>query len=279
MLRAALCASLSLGITAAAFAGDPPPGVGATLFDRGATAGISLSGSAGGMNFLSTDGQTSKLRLQGFWFRTAGMDREFNICTLALTGFFASDTNSFTDNRPDTLAAQFSGPGFNIQPTWTLRGGNAGSGRADILELIAINNTGQTPLVISFFQFSNFVLSTQAGPFDHVEIVGGAHNTAQQSGNAGFLSETVVTPAPSRYSAGDANALLALLENNSVDNLDNNAAFGPGNAAWAYQWDFVIPVGGTVLISKDKSLIPTPGATALLAAGGLVAMRRRRQSV
>lgn len=278
MHRAALCASLSLGISATAFAGDPPPNNG-LLFDRGASAVISLTGSTGGMNFLSTDGQTSKLRLQGFWFRTAGMDREFNIATLALTGFFSSDTNSFTDIRHDTLALQYSGLGFNIQPTWTLRGGNAGSGRADVLELIAINNTGQTPLVISFFQYSNFVLSTQAGPFDFAQIVGGQHNTAQQQGNAGFLSETVVTPAPTRYSAGDANALLALLENNSVDNLDNNAAFGPGNAAWAYQWDLVIPVGGTVLISKDKSLIPTPGASALLAVGGLVAMRRRRQSV
>jgi hypothetical protein len=53
---------------------------------------------------------------------------------------------------------------------------------------------------------------------------------------------------------------------------------GPGDLAWAYQWDFVVPVGGTFQISKDKHLsgIPEPAAALLLSMGlGMIAVVRR----
>jgi hypothetical protein len=276
MRRASLCATLiALALAAPALAGDPAP-QNVFLDDRSASASIALSGPGAGMNGLSPDGEVSRLRLQGFWFRTASMENEANIGQLQLTGLAVTDTNPGTDNRPDTLALQYTGPGFTIEPTWKLRGSNHG-GQASVVELIQINNTSRTaPLVISFFQYSHFLLSFGAAPSDVSQIQGTVNNTATQSGNVGFLSETVVTPSPSRWSAGDANALLNQLNDGSITTLDNSTLFGPGNAAWAYQWDFIIPAGGSVLISKTKQLVPTPGAAALLGLGGLVLVRRRR---
>ncbi len=278
MRRASLCATLiALAVTTPALAGEPPITSTVFLADRQATADIALTGPAAGMNWLSPDNEISRLRLQGFWFRTAQMESEANIGQLQLTGQAVSDTNPGTDNRPDTLALQYTGPGFTIEPTWKLRGSSHG-GQASVVELIQINNTSRTaPLVISFFQYSNFVLSIGAAPADTSQIHGTVNNTATQSGNVGFLSETVVTPSPSRWSAGDANTLLNQLNDGSSTTLDNATLFGPGNAAWAYQWDFTIPAGGSVLISKTKQLVPTPGAALPLAAGLVLIGRRRRR--
>lgn len=243
-----------------------------TLADRNATAVVDTDV---GMNNWTVAG-VNNLSLQGFWYRTGGMNREFNIGTLALTGSALTDTNPFIDNRADTLSLQYSGAGFTIEPTWSLRGGIGNSFNSDMAETIAIHNTGNQTLTISFFQYSDFDLGGTVQD-QSVRFTGFNNNTAQQTDIGFAMNETVVTPAPSRWQVDTFPVTLNALNDAVVTNLNNNAGpIGPGDLTWAYQWDFVIPVGGTVLISKDKSLMPTPGSLALLGMSGLILGRRRR---
>lgn len=247
-----------------------------TLSDRNSVARIEDSGAFAGMNSWTIDG-TSMLSLQGFWYRTPGMNREFNIGTLPITGLSASDTNPFVDPSNDTLGIQYTGVGFTIEPTWTLRGGAAGSLRSDMIETITITNTSTfQPLTISFFQYSDFDLNGTIAD-QSVGIFGALRNTAIQSDTGGFvLNETVVTPAPTRWQVDTFPTILNALDNGGIDNLNNNfGPIGPGDLTWAFQWDLVIPIGGSVVISKDKNIVPAPTSLALLGLSGLLARRRR----
>lgn len=248
------------------------------LQDRNSTTFIE-DGIGAGMFGWEVDG-ISNLAFQGFFYRTGNMGFELPVDTgsLALTGFFLTDTNPFVDPRPDTFAAQYTGPDFTIEPTWTLRGGMGGSGTSDVAESIAIHNTSNNVLRMSFFQYSDFDLGGSAGD-DTVQLRGNPINTASQSDPfAGVLNETVVTPAPTGYQADFFPNLIVDLTDANITTLNNNGGpVGPGDVCWAFQWDLTINPGQTVLISKDKQLnIPAPGSIAVLALGGLVAGRRRR---
>ena len=261
-----------LSVGAVAALASPSLGAVHVLRDRNSVVTVNDGTSAGMSNWV-VDG-TNHLFQQWFWFRVSGDTNERSLDTLPLLGSFATDTNPFIDNSNDTLSLLYAGDGFTIQPTYILRGG-AGSNNSDIGEQIAINNNGNETLRISFFQYCDFDVNGTAGG-DTVEILGSLHNTARQSDGTFGMSETVVTPVPSHYEVRAFPSLLNRLNDGSVDNLLDVAGPASGDVAWGFQWDLVIAPGGTVIISKDKGLVPTPGAIGLLAAGGLVGLRRRR---
>lgn len=244
-----------------------------TLEDRNSTTTIQDASTAG-MNSWQVDG-VNQMFQQWFWFRYAGDASERGINTLALTGSAVSDTNPFVDNRPDRLRLQYTdaGTGLQIAPSWTLRGGTAGSGNAGVNEEIRITNNGQTRIQLSFFQYSDFDINGTAGG-DSVVITGG--NTAEQFDGVYGSAETVVTPAPFAYQAGNWPSIINSLTDGAVTNLNNNAGPVLGDCSWAFQWEFDIAPGDSVLISKVKNITPAPGALALLGLGGLIAGRRRR---
>lgn len=285
MNRLALSTIAIAALASPVFAGDPPPSAFFQLSDRNAAAGIDLSlGAGSGMTSWVVD-DVNRLNLQGFWYRTPGMESESNIANLFRVGAFLSDTNPFVDDNFDTLAVRYEGPqrSYFIDTTWTLRGGAFGSSVSSIAETIRItNNNLQAPLTISFFQYSDFDLSggVRGQPFPDQSVVianGDLHNQANQFGSDIYASETIVTPGPTHYEVGFAGPLLASLNDGLVTTLADIAGpIGPGNLAWAFQWDFIIAPGQSVLISKNKSFVPAPGATALLGLGGLLAARRRR---
>jgi len=257
---------------------SPALGVVNVLEDRNSTTFIE-DGAGAGMFGWEVDG-TPNLAFQGFFYRTGGMGFESAVdtSTLALTGSFLVDTNPFVDPRPDTFSAQYTGPGFVIEPTWTLRGGMAGSGTSDIAESIAIHNTSNQVLQFTFFQYSDFDLGGTSGD-DSLVLTGTPINTAKQSDPlAGVLNETVVTPSPQRYQVDDFPNLIIELTDTGITNLNNNAGpLGPGDMTWAFQWEFNLLPGQTALISKDKQLnIPAPSGAVLLGIAGLLAGRRRR---
>lgn len=247
-----------------------------TLGDRNSTTDIN-DATSGGMTNWTIDGM-DQIFQQWFWYRVGPAGPEQSIDTLNFGGAFASDTNPFVDNRADTLALMYVDPAgrFNIQPSWTLRGGAAGSNRSDVTEAIVINNTSNQPLPFHFFQYCDFDLGGSSGG-DNVGIPGPLHNTAIQSDGGFAMSETVVTPQPSHYAVGPYPSILNLLQNGVADDLPDFA--GPlfnVDGTWGFQWDFLIQPGSSVIISKDKGFVPAPGAMGLLGLGALAVARRRR---
>ena len=125
------------------------------------------------------------------------------------------------------------------------------------------------------------LLGTTNPTDDSLQLTGAPINTAdQRAGGLANVSETVVTPSPSRYEAGYVPDLLNKLTATSVYNLNDAPTAGDGDLAWAFQWDTTIGVNKTFLVSKDKPIntSPEPSTGLLLgvAALCLLAAGRRR---
>ncbi len=266
--------SLSLAAGAVALAGTAASGQ-LVLQDLNSLADFDIHSQVG-QHTWAVDG-IDHMYQQWFWFRADGDQFERSIDTLPLLGSFTSDTNPFVDPRPDTFDALWrdNANRFDVELNVTLRGSTANSNRSDIAEQIRITNNTGTFLPFHFFQYVDLDLNNTI-PDASVQITGG--NTANQVDGIFGVSETVVTPLPSHSEVNFYPATLASLNDGAPTTLsDFNGPLGPGDLTWAFQWDFLLAPGQSVLISKDKSIVPAPGSAALLALGGLAMARRRRR--
>jgi|TARA_R110002072_G_scaffold153075_2_gene302749 hypothetical protein len=267
LINRTIVLAASAAIASSALASDPVY----TLEDRNSSASFDVNN---GQISWEVDG-ISQLFAQEFYFRRASDQNEILLSAenLSYDGIQITDTNPFRDDRDDAIAQLFSdGNGLQIETIFTLRGGTDGSGRSDLAEQIVIRNLGQTTMSLSFFQFVDFDLGGDIGD-DFGHIVNG--NTVAQSDDGYFLSETVVTPQPTIFQVGDADTMSSMLNDDAIDNLDGTDSW-QGNVAWAFQWDITIGAGQSFIISKDKSIVPAPGALALMAIAGITASNRRR---
>jgi hypothetical protein len=252
----------------------------ATIYDGNSEAGFDIAaiapGSRVGMDRWLVDG-VNHMYSQWFWYRADGMTQEARINSLPLVGAFTSNTNF--DPRPDTFTARWGAPGgLEFETSFSLQGGSAGSGTADIREGIRITNTStfQTR-TISFFQYCDFDLDSDIND-DIVQVLN--PNAVSQSDflSGTTVAETVITPAPTLSEVNLFPTTLGKLDDGLIDNLDGSTGplLGRRDYTWAFQWNIVLGPGDSWLLSKDKQLIPAPGAIALLGLGGLFAGRRRR---
>ncbi len=263
----ALIIAASAAIASTAIASDPQ----FVLSDRNSTATFDVNN---GQIAWEVDG-VSQLFAQEFYFRRAFDTREhlLSAANLSLDGILTTDTNPFRDDSDDSLSQLYSDDaGLQIETVFTLRGGSDGSSRADLAEQIIIRNLSQESMSISFFQFVDFDLGGDAAG-DAGQIVSG--NTVSQSDDGFFVSETVVTPQPNYFQVGDADEISGMLNDESVDSLDNTASYA-GNVGWSFQWDITLAAGQSFIITKDKSVVPAPGSFALLGLAGAIVTRRRR---
>jgi hypothetical protein len=256
-------------LTTTAIAGEGG-GDGIELGDGNSTA--TFDNESGQYSWI-VDGE-EQLYAQEFYFRLAGYNDEVNINTLTLLGQAITDTNTFSDDRVDSISSLWgdSASGLEIETTFTLRGGTDGSGVSDLAEQISLTNNGNETIVLSFFQYVDFDLGDDSSD-DSGMILDG--NIAQQADDDFYLSETVVTPMPDAFQMGSYTEMSDLWENGVVDDLNGNSSY-EGDVAWAFQWNITLEVGDSFLISKDKSIVPAPGSLALLAGAGLLSSRRRR---
>jgi len=267
----AIAAASIAAIAGAASAQTTDPVV---ISDGNATASFSESGQIG----WTIEG-TSQLFDQQFFFRRdddneTPFERPVDSQNLQFVGNFTTDTNPFADDRNDTFASLYrDGLGLEIETRFSIRGGESGSGRGDLAEQIIIRNTSSQRIGVTFFQYVNFNLGGDA--FDDVgELV--SANTIQQSDEQFTVSETVVTPAPTAFEVASNDSISSMLNDENVDDLGMQDTFS-GDVAWSFQWDIELAAGGSFIITKDKSIVPAPGALALLGvAGGLFVPRRRR---
>ena len=189
---------------------------------------------------------------------------------------FVGTTNTNLDAGTDTLFARYNVGDLEIETLYTLRGGDSGTGASDITELVTLTNRGNGPLTFSFWQYVNLDLAGTVD--DGSAFIFGDNTAVQEDVDAGlaFVS-TVVTPRATLVETGLA-ADVAARVFSGQDLNDNAFTSGPADLAWAFQWNFTLGAGQSVIIAADKRLvaIPTPASAALLALGGLVATRRRR---
>jgi hypothetical protein len=240
-----------------------------------------------GLHEWSVDGVDHVFQ-QWFYYRLGDAGGEATINSLAHLESTPIDLTG--DGNRDFLRTRYADPlgRFAVTVDYLLTGGTPGSNQSGLLESIQIQNTGASPLPMHFFQFADFDLNNTSAD-DAVVITGTPPNTAHQTDPVMRVSETVSTPPPSHYEVNDI-----LLTNDLVDRLNDDDSpttladiAGPlvGDAAWAFQWEFDIPVGESRIITKVKSIrvgehIPEPGSIALVlvtaATGALVPRLRRR---
>ena len=235
-------------------------------------------GSPRGLHSWLVDGR-EHLSQQWFWYRVGGTDPETSIDSLDLEASILSDLNG--DSLDDTLYARYMGTGFKVELWFILAGGAPGSGASDLGEIIRITNTGNEALDFHFFQYADFNLSDDN---DTIQITGGtgviAGNTAHQTAPGARVAETVVTPRPNQHQVGLDGDILDLLNDTDASGLSGASGPVTGNASWAFQWDKVLAPGHTLLISKDKNIVPEPATLALMGSGvatALIIRRRRRK--
>ena len=240
------------------------------LTDQNATAVFDLASPAG-LNSWTIDG-IEQLKRQWFWYRVGPSGPEQSIDSLTLGASHTADTNM--DGSDDGLFVTYAGAGFQIDLTFLLMGGSAGSRTSDLFENIRITNTGGATLDFHFFQYVDFDLGGD-GSSNSTTILDGS--TAYQTAGGLYLSETVVGPSPSRYQADFADTLFSDLTDAYPSVLSNNAGPVTGDTAWAFEWDKELKSGQSLIISKDKNVVPEPVTMALLGAGAvwLIVLRRR----
>lgn len=177
----------------------------------------------------------------------------------------------------NSLQSTFTGYGITATATYTLLGGVAGSGTADISEMLAINTDGRQP--VSVFQYCDFDLGGDADG----DMAAHVNANLIRQWDAGWVLDEVVIPTASAWEIGPQSSILWNLQNTPGYDLTNSVSpFGPGDTAYAWQWN---ATGGSFIISKDKHIskvaIPEPmsmllGTMGLTSVAGLLRLRRRR---
>jgi len=247
-----------------------------TLSDANSVAEFDTGAQANNFNWR-VDGQ-DQLFTQGFWYRV-GNAAEQSITSLPIIGEIATNTNF--DPGLDTLFVAYGGTGFDISVRYVLHGGLPGSRSSDMAEQIRIDNRGPGPLDFHFFQYVDFDLNGTAGGDSGVFT---NINTVRQSEGALRVAKTVLTPPAHHREISPFPVILTKLNDGVATTLNDlppiGTVVGPGDITWAFQWDVVIPRGGSFIISKDKLLGGVPEPTTLVlasfAATLIVGLRRKR---
>jgi hypothetical protein len=259
----ALLAALLFGVPNAHATACTSP---CTMTDGAASATVSPNSQAGMFSWVA-DG-VGFLYQQWFWY-SIGTGAAKSLDTLPLVSADMPDASD--------LDLTYANSQIQITVKYSLNdGSNPATGHvsSDIGELIKIKNlSGSTIADFRFFQYSDFDLAPNLQ--DSVEMKNS--NTVDQkalSGSPMVLSESVVTPSPTKFELNTYANTLNYLNSGGTNVHLATANTGPypsaaktGDVTWAFEWDTSIGSGNSFTISKDKNLsgfVPEPAALFLL---------------
>jgi MYXO-CTERM domain-containing protein len=228
---------------------------------------------------------TNQLNLEEFFFRVGSSGGQTPISNPTMTKLLDTNGNGLNDTVKYTYGTT---SGFQVVATYSLTGGQTGSGTSDVTESLKITNVGMTSQTFHLFEYTNFNLDDLTSG-QTVTITGG--NTATDIGD-GVDAQAVVSPKPGEFEASNTAASPDLLANISSTTkaytLKDVASAPAGDGEWAFEWDLSIGCDSTAVINIDKNIKvqqvaevpePTPGVIAMLGLGGLFMIRPRRGAV
>lgn len=209
-----------------------------------------------------------------WWFRQAGDPREFAFNSsgggATSNGFF--NANAAVAGNVATINQTY--PSFDASLAYVVNqtGFNAGFVR---MTMTLTNNTN-SPLVLDLFN----VIDADVGGTSGADSAFLANTNVIRinDANSPWVAEFTGSGA-SAYQVAPfgVGSVSSLMTNGVVDNLNNTGLpFGPGDITIGYQWRITIDPGFSRSITSTFSVIPAPGAGAVLALAGLAAARRRR---
>jgi len=243
-----------------------------TLTDLNSVAQINTSSQAGMFNW-SVDG-VNQLFQQWFWYGIGTGTGQSSIDTISAPTIVTPNAyTAYLTYANSTLSAQVN---------YVLTGGTLGSGTSQLNESIHLVNVSNGSLTLRFYQYSDFDLGGSTGG-DTLQLyrnLGGRFYEAIQSKGNVVMSETDVVPGANHGEASLYPSLVNRLNGGTQITLaDNLGVVGPGDTAWALEWDVTLAPGASLDISKNKQIspVPEPGTLALLGLGFLVLAWRKRR--
>ena len=194
---------------------------------------------------------------QWFWYRAGETGGERPIDSLTPMQAVTLDVDGTPGQDALLLRYRDAAATFEVSVRYTLTGGATNSGGASLEEVLRVVNLTENPFDFTIFQYVDFDLNGTADD-DAVSLSGTPINTALQVDPFAEISETVVTPPPTRYEIGEF-GIAGSLKERLNDGLPTtlSGALGPltnADATWAFEWDFQLAPRGSYLISKNKSL-------------------------
>ena len=235
------------------------------LSDGGSTAAINLGNTGAlGMYRWTVFGGQNLLNQEWFWYSVnAGPVQAINTI-----GGLTVSLNAHGADGLNDLTLTYANSTLSVSVEYVLTGNGANSASGDLEKFIRIdNNSGDAINNFSLFEYSNFNL-LQANN-DTVTIQGspGNYSGAEQNYDGGLLPGAATVIVPSANYA-DTGLLGQTLDDVISGTLDDNVSAGPGDVAFALQWNASLAAGAELDIAQDSAvsiaLIPEPSTVALL---------------